>query len=77
MMLCWYRSDFEKHSSFVTGKYPIRMDAPDDTRRRVRFGILPIVRYTGHAELLPLAVRCVLSDARMTGVIVAPGGKCF
>lgn len=37
------------------------------------FGKLPIVMYTGYAVLLPKSVSCVLSDAMMIGITVAPG----
>ena len=44
--------------------------------RRVSFSIFPNVRYTGHACLSPWKrVNLVLSDARIMGAIVAPGGS--
>jgi hypothetical protein len=40
--------------------------------------MLPIDRYTGHADLSPWNCnRHVLSDARMIGAMVAPFGNCF
>lgn len=39
------------------------------------FGILPMVKYTGYAALLPTKlVSLVLSDAIITGATVPPGG---
>lgn len=45
---------------------------------RVNLSIFPMVRYTGHADLLLLKFnRWVLSDAMMTGAMVAPAGRSF
>lgn len=42
----------------------------------ISFETCPIVRYTGQGCLLPpKLVRCVLSEARMSGVIMAPKGS--
>ncbi len=52
--------------------------ALDEGDRRAAFGMFPILRYTGQADLSPLNVdSCVLSDAKITGAMVAPAGKSF
>ena len=62
--------------SFVTGRYPIKMDPRDEGWRRMPFDMLPIVRYTGQACLSPPnCERFVLSDARITGANTAPFGN--
>lgn len=46
--------------------------APLDGFRRMDFGMLPSVRYTGQADLSPLkTLSWVLSDAMMRGAIAA------
>ena len=65
-------------SSFVTGMYPRRMFAQADGWHLTDFSIFLIIRYTGQACLSPLKVdNCILSEARMTGTIVAPAGRDF
>ena len=41
--------------------------------RRMSFGMLPIVMYTGYALFVPKSTTLVLSDERITGMIVIPG----
>ena len=61
---------------FAMGKYASKLVPRLEGCRLIDFSRLPIVIYTGHAALSPLkSVSRVLSDARITGAIVAPGGK--
>ena len=73
--ICWpcvFHCPFKKHSSFVTGMYPIRTVAWAEGECQTDFLMFLIVRYTGHANLSPLKIDSwVLSDVRMTGAIVA------
>src|SRR5882762_158136 len=79
------RAGFVKQVSFITGMYPIRMVACADGLHCVALSMFPMVRYTGHALLLPRNCESdVLSDDRINGAIVAPFGsfcctgcKCF
>lgn len=65
-----------KHSSFETGIYPIKRIACEEGCRRISCGVTPILRYTRYACLSPLNdVRLVLSDDKMIGTTVAPGGS--
>jgi hypothetical protein len=49
------------------------MLAWEDGEWRSFFEILPMVRYTGQADLSPLKFEsCVLSDANITGAITTP-----
>ena len=60
------------------GMYPIRTVAQAEGERCVDFSMFPIVKYTGHADLSPLKLdSCVLSDAMITGAIVALGCPAF
>lgn len=49
--------DLVKHLSLATGIYPIRICECDEGLCLVSFLMLPIVRYAGHATLLPLTGR--------------------
>lgn len=53
----------------------MRTVAWEDGERCTSFEMLPILRYTGQADLSPLKLdSCVLSDASITGAITAPAG---
>lgn len=56
----------------------MRTVARAEGERCVDFSMFPIVKYTGHADLSPLKLDSwVLSDATITGEIVAPSKPAF